>query len=166
MANNNRDTVTEELQDDVTPLFQGVKDDDDDDNDDDDDDDDDNNNNAFAEGFTDRVRAIHEQFDKDQDGFLTFSELAALQRATDGTQLSEEMYLMACRALDCHPTQGISLNALRLTYAAEGTSIGTWGHSMLDIFLVFVSLQAVQITRVPCAQLPPVYQIFCMVRVL
>lgn len=34
--------------------------------------------------------------------------------------------VMACRALDCTPQKGISLDALKLTYAAEGSDIGTY----------------------------------------
>jgi hypothetical protein len=50
--------------------------------------------------------------------------VAALQKATEGVILKEEMYLMACRALDCHPSNGISLDALKLTYASDGADIG------------------------------------------
>ena len=88
---------------------------------------DDENDSIFVEGFKDRVREVHEQFDKDGDGYLSFSELAALQLTTEGAQLTEESYFMACKALDCHPSRGISLDALRLTYAAQGTSIGKVG---------------------------------------
>jgi len=73
--------------------------------------------------FRAQVRSLHEHFDKDKDGYLNFSELAALQKATDDATLSEENYLMACRALDCVPNQGIKLEALMLTYAAEGSDL-------------------------------------------
>ena len=101
--------VSEETE--IHALFQGGDDDD---------------KGSFAEGFKDLVREVHEKFDRDGDGYLSFSELAALQQVTEGARLSEENYVMACRALDCNPSQGISLDALRLTYAAEGTSIGTF----------------------------------------
>eukprot|EP00934_Nitzschia_sp_Nitz4_P000970 Nitzschia sp. Nitz4//scaffold17_size182527//92702//93106//NITZ4_001856-RA/size182527-processed-gene-0.18-mRNA-1//1//CDS//3329539346//970//frame0 len=78
---------------------------------------------ATAEAFRDRVRAILEHFDLDKDDHLNMSELAALQRATAGTVLTEEMYVMACRALDCHPSTGISLGALKLTYASPGSDL-------------------------------------------
>eukprot|EP00540_Astrosyne_radiata_P002453 CAMPEP_0116826510 /NCGR_PEP_ID=MMETSP0418-20121206/2567_1 /TAXON_ID=1158023 /ORGANISM="Astrosyne radiata, Strain 13vi08-1A" /LENGTH=106 /DNA_ID=CAMNT_0004455149 /DNA_START=109 /DNA_END=429 /DNA_ORIENTATION=+ len=81
-------------------------------------------NEKFAEEFRDRVRAIHEHFDKDEDGYLKFEELAALQRVTSGTTLEGDQYVMACRALECHPNKGISIEALRLTYASEGTNVG------------------------------------------
>lgn len=84
----------------------------------------DDNDNDSGEWFRDKVRAIFEHFDTDQDQHLKFAELAALQKATSGTMLTEEMYVMACRALDCTPHKGISLDALKLTYAAEGSDIG------------------------------------------
>ena len=80
--------------------------------------------NDFAEGFRDRVRILHEHFDADNDGLLSFAELSSLQKATAGVKLSEENYIMACRALDCHPSRGISLDALKLTYASEGADLG------------------------------------------
>ncbi|CAB9505091.1 expressed unknown protein [Seminavis robusta] len=68
------------------------------------------------------VQALHEHFDKDKDGFLNFKEIGALQEATSGDAMTENQYVMVCRTLQCQPGQGISLTALRLTYAAEGTS--------------------------------------------
>jgi hypothetical protein len=103
MSNNDQ---KEETSASIKPLFEDVSDD-------------------FAEGFKDRARALHEHFDKDQDGFLSFSELAALQRATDdGVRLSEDNYELACKCLHCDPRQGIPLEALKLTYMAEGSSLG------------------------------------------
>ena len=67
------------------------------------------------------VQALHEHFDADRDGFLNFAELAALQVATSGETLSADNYVMVCRTLQCLPQQGISLTALRLTYASDGT---------------------------------------------
>jgi hypothetical protein len=103
MSNNDQN---EETSASVKPLFEDVSED-------------------FAEAFKDRARALHEHFDKDQDGFLSFSELAALQRATDdGVRLSEVNYEMACKVLQCDPRQGIPLDALKLTYLSEGSSLG------------------------------------------
>lgn len=90
---------------------------------DDDDDDDDEAEPMTAELFRDRVRCLHEHFDANEDGHLNFSELAALQKATEGTAMTEDMYVMACKALDCKPHQGISIDALRLTYASEGADV-------------------------------------------
>ena len=78
----------------------------------------------FSEEFKDRVKAIHEHFDIDADGYLNFEELAALQKVTEGVRLTEENYIMACRALECSPAKGISVQALKLTYASDGTNIG------------------------------------------
>jgi hypothetical protein len=80
---------------------------------------------SFAEEFTDKVRGLHEHFDLNKDGFLNFEELRSLQLMTSGEDMKPEHYEMACRALDCHPSKGLSLDALRLTYAADGTNIGT-----------------------------------------
>ena len=96
------------VEKDITPLFQ---------NDDDDDE------MAAAWRNADRVRCLHENFDKNEDGHLNFEELAALQKATEGVILSKEMYVMACKALDQKPDPGISLDALKLTYASEGSDI-------------------------------------------
>mmetsp|Transcript_4029 Transcript_4029/g.5292 ORF Transcript_4029/g.5292 Transcript_4029/m.5292 type:complete len:135 (-) Transcript_4029:375-779(-) len=96
MSNNNNDNT-------MTALFQNDKDDE-----------------EAAGCFRDKIRCLHEHFDKDEDGYLKLSELAALQKATEGVILTEEMYLMACSALNCPPSTGISLNALKLTYASDG----------------------------------------------
>jgi len=80
----------------------------------------------YAELLRDKVRALFEHFDTDKDEHLNFAELGALQKATAGTTLTEEMYVMACRALNCHPKKGISLDALKFTYAAEGSDIGEY----------------------------------------
>ena len=85
---------------------------------------------SFADGFRDKVRALFEHFDHDHDGRLRFQELSALQSATtnntdgDGSPppLSEEMYVMACQSLNCHPDEGLRLEALKFTYAADGNS--------------------------------------------
>lgn len=68
------------------------------------------------------VQALHEHFDRDRDGYLNFGELAALQLATSGESLTADQYVMVCRTLDCSPGVGISLTALRLTYASDGTN--------------------------------------------
>lgn len=77
----------------------------------------------FAEEFKDKVGAIHKFFDRDQDGFLNKDELADLQYKTSGTVLDSDQYVMVCKALGCQPNKGIPLDALRLTYAADGTNL-------------------------------------------
>lgn len=96
---------------DITPIFALNKED---------------NEVGFAEEFRDKVRTLFEHFDKDGDKYLNFPELAALQVATSGDILTEDMYVMACRALGCPPSQGLSLDALKLTYASEGANIGAY----------------------------------------
>ena len=78
----------------------------------------------FAEQFMDKVRAIHEHFDKDKDGFLNFQELSSLQLYTSGQALDGTMYGYICQAFGSQPSKGLSLNELKLTYAAEGTNAG------------------------------------------
>ena len=95
--------------------------------------DDDQVDDVIIEGFKDRVRAVHEHFDVDGDGYLNFSELAALQKATEGVKLSEENFVMACKALGCQPNKGISLDALKLTYASNGASIGTYSDDCTNV---------------------------------
>jgi hypothetical protein len=105
---------------------------------------------SFASGFRDKVRTLFEYFDRDQDGYLNFQELKALQDATSAhvdneedeedddddnddensksssppvSSLTEDMYVMACKTLDCHPSKGLSVEALKFTYAADGADI-------------------------------------------
>jgi hypothetical protein len=87
--------------------------------------DDDENVVSFANEFRDKVQVLFEYFDKDVDGYLNYAELRKLQSATSGVVLSEEMYIMACKALNCHPSQGLSLDALKFTYASDGADIET-----------------------------------------
>ena len=98
--------TTEEISD-MTPLFSKEGDED-------------------GELFRDKVRCVFEQFDEDKDGYLNFKELAALQKKTAGTELTKELFVMACKALTCEPGTGIHLEALKLTYAAEGSDIGRY----------------------------------------
>jgi len=110
-ANDGSDGKEQQLK----PLFEALKE----------------NDNAmlsFAEGFRDKVKILFEHFDHDKDGKLKYDELAALQTATsddgyEGERLSKEMYVMACQSLNCHPDQGLSLEALKFTYAADGADI-------------------------------------------
>jgi len=78
---------------------------------------------SFADLFLDKIRAIHEHFDKDKDGYLNFGELSSLQLITSGNTMDENTYVMVCKMLACHPNQGIGIEALKLTYAAEGSDI-------------------------------------------
>ena len=119
MAPTAEEEETEKEKEEITAIFN---------DDDDDEEDDDESEPMTAELFRDRVRSLHEHFDKNEDGHLNFSELAALQKATEGTTMTEDMYVMACKALDCKPHQGISIDALRLTYASEGADISKWAH--------------------------------------
>lgn len=80
-------------------------------------------NEKFAEEFRDKVGAIHEHFDRDKDGYLNFKELGDLQIRTSDNDLDENQYVMVCKALGCHPNKGVSVETLRLTYAAEGTDV-------------------------------------------
>jgi len=64
-----------------------------------------------------KILALHQQFDTDEDGCLSHQELQALQNATSGADMSLHEYTMICHALRCEPRRGITLDALRLTYA-------------------------------------------------
>jgi len=81
----------------------------------------------FQDGTTfdmkSQVVAIHEHFDVDGDGFLNYKELSSLQLITSSADMTPEQYKHVCTMLDCHPDKGLSLDALRLTYAAEGTNV-------------------------------------------
>ena len=104
----------------MTPLFDTIKDDD-------------TAMLSFADGFRDKVKILFEKFDLDEDGYLNYKELAALQQATTSdddddvnninTELSQKMYVMVCQSLNCHPDTGLSLGGLKFTYASEGADI-------------------------------------------
>ena len=78
---------------------------------------------SLAEGFRDKVAALHSHFDRDKDGFLNHSELRGLQLLTSGEDMNIPTYLMACKSIGCDPQQGISLDGLRLVYAADGANV-------------------------------------------
>ena len=78
---------------------------------------------SFADGFCDKAAAIHEYFDKDKDEHLNFTEIANLQLVTSGTVMTEVQYVMVCRTLQCHPSMGLNLDMLRLTYASDGADV-------------------------------------------
>ena len=65
-----------------------------------------------------KVLALHYHFDADRDGFLSYPELQSLQQTTSGAAMSVQEYTMICHALQCDPRKGISLDALRVTYAS------------------------------------------------
>ena len=77
---------------------------------------------SYAAAFMDKVRAIHEHFDKDKDGYLNFQELSSLQLITSGSEMDGGQYGMVCQAFGCAPSQGLTLTELKLTYAADGAS--------------------------------------------
>lgn len=81
------------------------------------------NDTSLAEGFRDKVAALHSFFDRDKDGFLNHSELRGLQLLTCGEEMNVTTYLMACKSIGCDPQRGISLDGLRLVYAAEGSNL-------------------------------------------
>ena len=78
--------------------------------------------NSYALEFMDKVRAIHEYFDKDKDGHLNFQELSSLQLITSGARMDSTQYEMVCKAFGCNAAKGLPLDALKLTYAADGTN--------------------------------------------
>jgi hypothetical protein len=78
---------------------------------------------SLAEGFRDKVAALHSYFNRDKDGYLNHSELRGLQLLTSGEEMNAATYLMACKSIGCNPQQGISLDGLRLVYASEGANI-------------------------------------------
>jgi hypothetical protein len=79
---------------------------------------------CLAEGFKDKVAALHSHFDRDNDGYLNHSELRGLQLITSGNDMHQGQYVMVCKSIGCDPRNGVSIDALRLVYAADGTSIG------------------------------------------
>ena len=62
---------------------------------------------SLADGFRDKVRALHEHFDRDKDGFLDHSELRGLQLLTSGNDMSQGQYVLVCKSLACDPNKGL-----------------------------------------------------------
>ncbi len=89
---------------------------------------------SFAEQFKDKVKIIHEHFDKNQDGYLNFEELSNLQLCTSGQSLDGTVYAYICQAFGCHPDKGLSLDGLKLTYASEGTDLGACARTVFSSY--------------------------------
>lgn len=68
------------------------------------------------------MAALHSHFDRDGDGFLNHIELRGLELTTSGSDMNSATYLMACQSVGCDPKVDVSLDGLRLVYAADGTS--------------------------------------------
>ncbi|KAL7542592.1 hypothetical protein ACHAXR_011929 [Thalassiosira sp. AJA248-18] len=81
--------------------------------------------NSLAEGFRDKVASLHSFFDRDGDGYLNHTELRGLQLLTSGSDMHQGQYVMVCKSIGCDPREGISLDALKLVYASDGTSIAS-----------------------------------------
>ncbi|KAL7453159.1 hypothetical protein ACHAXS_000294 [Conticribra weissflogii] len=73
--------------------------------------------------FRDKLVHLFERFDHDKDKYLNYPELKSLQYQTSGADMTIEQYKHVCTMLDCHPDRGVSMEALRLTYKAEGTDL-------------------------------------------
>mmetsp|Transcript_7739 Transcript_7739/g.16566 ORF Transcript_7739/g.16566 Transcript_7739/m.16566 type:complete len:134 (+) Transcript_7739:288-689(+) len=73
--------------------------------------------------FRDKLVQLFERFDRDKDNYLNYPELKSLQYQTSGADMTIEQYKHVCIMLDCHPDRGVSVEALRLTYKAEGTDL-------------------------------------------
>ena len=85
------------------------------------------NSDGTTETFDmkDKIATLFEHFDRDKDGHLNYNELKSLQLQTSGADMTPDQYKHVCVMLDCHPDKGLSLNAIKLTYASEGASIDT-----------------------------------------
>ena len=79
---------------------------------------------SMAEAFKDKVASLHEHFDRDGDGYLNHSELRGLQILTSGDDMPQGQYLMVCKGMGCDPNKGLSVEALKLVYASDGSNIG------------------------------------------
>mmetsp|Transcript_25321 Transcript_25321/g.54480 ORF Transcript_25321/g.54480 Transcript_25321/m.54480 type:complete len:140 (-) Transcript_25321:127-546(-) len=79
--------------------------------------------NSLAEGFKDKVASLHSHFDRDGDGYLNHSELRGLQIITSGNDMHQGLYLMVCKSVGCDPRDGLSVDALKLVYAADGSNV-------------------------------------------
>mmetsp|Transcript_24826 Transcript_24826/g.44648 ORF Transcript_24826/g.44648 Transcript_24826/m.44648 type:complete len:146 (-) Transcript_24826:100-537(-) len=78
---------------------------------------------SLAEGFKDKVAALHSHFDRDGDGYLKHSELRGLQLVTSGEDMQTHLYMLVCQSVGCDPRTGLSLDELKLVYASDGADI-------------------------------------------
>lgn len=110
------------------------------------------NNNNTNNDSPDLVKELFEYFDKDKNGFLSFVEVATLQQVTSGVKMTTDQYALACKTLECHPKMGLSLKALRWTYAAEGSNVGELTVMQKSIFVGRISKHV--LTRLCVARFP------------
>mmetsp|Transcript_12965 Transcript_12965/g.38090 ORF Transcript_12965/g.38090 Transcript_12965/m.38090 type:complete len:147 (-) Transcript_12965:626-1066(-) len=78
---------------------------------------------SFSSEMADKAKLIFDHFDRDKDERLNYEELRLLQLITSGADMTPENYEMACRALQCEPRKGVTLGAMKITYAAGGTDV-------------------------------------------
>lgn len=73
-----------------------------------------------------KVKAIHDHFDTNRDGYLNYDELSALQSCTSEQDLDGNVYHQLCVQFGCDPNKGLSIAGLNLVYATEVTDIGAF----------------------------------------
>ena len=79
-----------------------------------------------------KLRAIFHHFDDNHDGYLSYQELRRLQLQTSGDDLDGPTFCALCEEFKCQPQRGLTLAALRATYA-DGDGIDGGGEGSVSI---------------------------------
>ena len=84
-------------------------------------------------GPDDKLRAIFQHFDDNDDGYLSYQELRRLQMQTSGDDLDGPTFCALCEEFKCQPQRGLTLDALRATYEdGDGIDGGAEGSASID----------------------------------
>ena len=79
-----------------------------------------------------KLRAIFHHFDDNHDGYLSYQELRRLQLQTSGDDLDGPTFCALCEEFKCRSQRGLTLAALRATYA-DGDGIDGGGEGSVSI---------------------------------
>ena len=84
-------------------------------------------------GPDEKLRAIFQHFDDNDDGYLSYQELRRLQLQTSGDDLDGPTYCALCEEFKCQPSRGLTLDALRATYEdGDGIDGGAEGSASIE----------------------------------
>ena len=84
-------------------------------------------------GPDEKLRAIFQHFDDNDDGYLSYQELRRLQLQTSGDDLDGPTFCALCEEFKCQPSRGLTLDALRATYEdGDGIDGGAEGSASIE----------------------------------
>lgn len=86
-----------------------------------------------SQGPDEKLRAIFQHFDDNDDGYLSYQELRRLQLQTSGDDLDGPTFCALCQEFKCQPSRGLTLDALRATYQdGDGIDGGAEGSASIE----------------------------------